>query len=118
MKFAFPHSLTDATAALQRVLGGATPDLTQLRAKLPDMLRHALERTPATPADDRFVSRSYAGAEGSRPYKLYIPSGYRGQPVPLIVMLHGCTQSPDDFAAGTRMNEAAEAQICLVAWPQ
>ncbi len=72
----------------------------------------------ALPEGARFLSGTFSNQAGSRPYKLYVPSGYTaGQPVPLIVMLHGCTQSPDDFAAGTGMNAAAEAQTCLVVYP-
>ena len=69
------------------------------------------------PAGGQFIESVYSNGAGRRAYKLYIPSGYRGQAVPLVVMLHGCTQSPDDFAAGTRMNVIAEEQTCLVAYP-
>ena len=107
------------------------------RAYLPEALRRLFDRIPhagfepalsglAEPsqtdvrdvsASGKFLARSYSNQVGTRGYKLYVPSGYRGQPLPLIVMLHGCTQSPDDFAAGTRMNLRAEEHDCFVAYP-
>lgn len=69
------------------------------------------------PEGGQFVQGGYCNAAGSRAYKLFIPSGYQGQPLPLVVMLHGCTQSPDDFAAGTRMNFIADEQASFVVYP-
>jgi poly(hydroxyalkanoate) depolymerase family esterase len=69
------------------------------------------------PDGARFEERAYSDCAGGRTYKLYVPSGYAGRAVPLVVMLHGCKQSPDDFAIGTRMNELAEEQCFLAAYP-
>jgi poly(hydroxyalkanoate) depolymerase family esterase len=70
------------------------------------------------PGVGRFVSKSFSNEAGSRGYKLYIPSRHDGRPRPLIVMLHGCAQAPDDFAAATRMNFVAEEHCCFVAYPE
>lgn len=51
-------------------------------------------------------------------FKLYVPSAYHGQSLPMVVMLHGAQQDPDDFAAGTEMNEAADAHGYIVAYPE
>ena len=102
------------------------------RRFVPEALRRAFGRAapgvsgwapPSRPSPDlvpdggQFLARSFANPAGRRDYRLYVPSGYRGQALPLIVMLHGCKQSPEDFAAGTRMNARAEERTCFVAYP-
>lgn len=85
---------------------------------LQGLIQPAPVSTPdIVPEGGKFIEATYSNTAGSRAYKLYIPSRYQGQALPLVVMLHGCTQSPDDFAAGTRMNVIAEEQTCLVVYP-
>lgn len=78
---------------------------------------HASQTAEPIPEGAEFLTRFVTDNGRRLDYKLYVPSTYRGQAVPLVVMLHGCTQSPDDFAAGTRMNALAEEHGCLIAYP-
>ncbi|MBT2323744.1 PHB depolymerase family esterase [Variovorax paradoxus] len=125
--------LQAATSAIQAALKGigragppANPpgDVLEVEAR---MLR---ERTGAgdeaveqvidadLPVAGEFVAGSFAdAAAGRREYKLFVPPQAGERPLPLVVMLHGCTQDPDDFAAGTAMNEAALAQGFFVLYP-
>jgi poly(hydroxyalkanoate) depolymerase family esterase len=71
---------------------------------------------PAAPGD--FIDGSYTCAAGTRRYKLYVPTTLASSEPPLVVMLHGCTQNPGDFATGTGMNAIAEKAGCLVLYPE
>lgn len=113
--------LRGATAAIQRQLGGSAAPLPPERPLQPFDDRWtpipAPAAEPATGAE-RFISGAHRSSSGTRKYKLFIPASYVGQPLPLIVMLHGCTQTPTDFANGTRMNEVAAERDCFVVYPE
>ncbi|MEP7002272.1 MAG: PHB depolymerase family esterase [bacterium] len=63
---------------------------------------------------------TYASVEGTRDFVLYRPASFpvRRENRALVVMLHGCTQTADDFAKGTRMNVAADEGGFLVVYPE
>lgn len=130
--------LRGATAAIQTALRGnapGTPGATDVAPAADDIVIDVearevdappLQRAPldgprgAAPPPDgagTFVAGQFGDGRTQREYKLYVPPQAGVRPLPLIVMLHGCTQDPDDFAAGTRMNEAARRQGCFVLYP-
>jgi poly(hydroxyalkanoate) depolymerase family esterase len=129
--------LRGALAVIRAAFGGAdaaapavTPDVApdvvpgaDVRITTPEVRVPAPAPTPAPAppgaptADGDFIAGSHSGEHGSRDYKLFIPPQAGGRALPLVVMLHGCTQDPDDFATGTGMNEAAAAEGFFVLYP-
>lgn len=85
------------------------------------MPTRGVDRSPVAPVPQgaSFTTRTYHGPEGSREYMLYLPASAArtAAGMPLVIMLHGCTQSSADFALGTGMNELAEVEGFVVAYP-
>lgn len=134
--------LAEATAMIQSALQGTpatpvhTPSAAGSGGQVIDVAARVVDGPAALPPDpqtgapvrppqehrappaDAFVAGRYTGAAGSRAYKLYVPPGAAAHPLPLLVMLHGCTQDPDDFARGTQMNALAQQEGFLVLYPE
>lgn len=75
-------------------------------------------RAGAEPHARSFESREFSNRAGSRAYKVYVPAAAADGPRAMVVMLHGCTQSADDFAAGTQMNRLADEHGFVVVYPE
>ncbi len=123
--------LGEATALLRdRLLGDGGGRTEKPAARMPEALDLAAparagaawtlspEPKPGAPVAGRFEWRTITAGLASRRYKLYVPPGVAAAPRPLVLMLHGCTQSPDDFAIGTGMNALADEMGLLVAYPE
>lgn len=137
--------LAEATEAIQRALrgtapaphphaGAATPVEPEADSMILDGCVFEVDEQPSVaaraapvppqapsrgPAENgQFISGSHTEASRTRRYKLFVPPGHTGRPLPLVLMLHGCTQNPDDFAAGTGMNRPAGEQGFFVLYPE
>ena len=105
--------------ALGRSLGVAKNQLRAAQPLMPEALTGTGRGRVASDAPEgaRYIARRYRCGAGARRYKLYLPASQPKCPRGLIVMLHGCSQSPDDFALGTHMNQLAEKHGLAIAYP-
>ena len=93
------------------------PGLDSAVIALPGPIGVAPVRAAASAGPGEFSAGTSTHSALTRPYKLYVPPEVHGRALPLVVMLHGCTQDPDDFAAGTHMNEHARERGFFVLYP-
>ena len=106
-----------ATLRVREVMDSVVRGIGPVLKGLGQPLRPAPQAATQRPAaGGAFLALSHSGPTGTRDYKLFVPS-HPQEPAPLVVMLHGCTQNPDDFAAGTGMNALAERAGLFVAYP-
>ncbi len=108
------HAHQGGASDLRRARKGLAETLASLRGGFAARDRNA-SREPKLVDGAAFLRRTQHTSSGSRDYRLYVPATH--QPRGLILMLHGCKQNAEDFAIGTTMNDVAEAEGFLVAYP-
>ena len=81
------------------------------------MSRSSLSHGDQPAGEGAWERRSHRGAAGSRAYFVHTPPALPA-PAPLVVMLHGCTQTAADLARSTKMNAVADRHGFVVAYPQ
>ncbi|HYF06869.1 MAG TPA: PHB depolymerase family esterase, partial [Acetobacteraceae bacterium] len=113
--------LQSATAEIRAALAGqaAPTDAIDVESRwVPDEPRVQDPEPRSQRQPEQFIAGRFGTRAGARDYKLFVPAITEDSgPLPLVVMLHGCTQDPDDFAEGTQMNAAAREGRFLVLYP-
>lgn len=104
-------SLGDAMASADHIARKGVAKLTRGRSEKSIVL-------PPRSKPGSFITGDFRCPKGNLSYKLYTPIGSARRRMPLVVMLHGCSQSAADFAAGTGMNGLADELGFLVLYPQ
>src|ERR1700760_1862491 len=75
--------------------------------------------TPTSSLPGTLTNASYSSGSGTLAYQLYVPSTYKaGTAMPLVVALHGCTQTADVFRQLTRWDQLAQQKGFIVVFPQ
>ncbi len=126
--------LHGVTETIRRALASGSPDVaasTVASESVVDVVARVVDVDDAANSDSEgkapvgaaqargtFEKREFSNQAGTRSYKLYVPIRISNAPRPMVVMLHGCTQSADDFAAGTQMNSLADEHGFLVVYPE
>lgn len=109
----FRLAATLATATLAAL---APKDPPAAKKRKPAKKAPAIVEKPARAAPSSFRAGLHECEFGARRYKIFKP-GAAGLAPPLLVMLHGCGQTPDDFARGTKMNALAKEHGLIVVYP-
>lgn len=110
-----------ASPPKDRRLSAVVKQLRAVRAAMPSatmLTRPAKPSAPPTlPKGAQYLDKTHSCMAGARDFKLFLPARRPRGPKGLIVMLHGCSQDPNDFATGTNMNRVAQRHGLAVAYP-